>query len=196
MERLLMPIKGGVITQHFLDKSAADDSHIHGALDFGAPIGTPILAPEDGYIFGYQSIRSADGLFWLDLPKVHEFEKFAFSNYFYDMYGGVTVLESLDGTRTHLFCHSYANQILNKIFESKNKYYVEERENKRFPLFALYTEKIKIKKGSVIGYVGAAGKCIPAGPQGAHLHWEIHPGKNVWKTYNERINPELLLEEK
>lgn len=191
--KLLSPIKDGKITQRFDEKSAHDSSHVHGAVDFGAPVGTPIYAPEDGFIFGWQSIRPKEAEYWPVRPTIHEHKDFNFSNYFYDMYGGVTFLESVDGERTHLFCHSYANQIFNKIFSKSYKYYVEQREDKRFPLTAFYTEKVRVKKGDLIGYVGAAGYCIPSGPQGAHLHWEIHPGINSYHLYGDRIDPEKLL---
>lgn len=190
------PVENCEITLRFNEKSAHDSSHIHGALDFGAKIGTPILAPEDGYIFGWQSVRPKEQQYWPNLPNVHDHKNFAFSNYFYDMYGGVTFLESIDGARTHLFCHSYANQILNKIFDRRYKYYVEQKEDNRFPIFAVYTEKIRVSKGDIIGYVGAAGYCVPAGPCGAHLHWEIHPGLNKYSRYEDRIDPEKFLETK
>lgn len=185
MGEILYPIKGAEISQRFNEKSFHDSSHIHGALDLAAGVGTPIVAPEDGTIFGWLSYRPKEGIYWPETPKVFDIP-FAFANYFYDMYGGVTLLETKE--RTHLFCHSYGNQIFNKIFKEENKIYVEQKEDARWPICAIYTIKKDVKRGDVIAYVGKSGF-----NSGAHLHWEIHKGRNTYYKYEDRIDPESLL---
>lgn len=198
--KLILPIKDGNITQTFNEKSAHDSSHIHGAIDIGASIKTPILAPEDGNIFGWLAIRYKEGMFWPELPKVNNYNEYSFCNYFYDMYGGVTVLESSDSERTHLFCHSYGNQIFNIAFGEENienvypdglqptVKFVEQKKDSRWPILGIYTTKVKVKQGDVIGYIGHAGFNL-----GSHLHWEIHPGLNSCKPYDLRIDPTINL---
>ena len=176
-------------TALFADKSAVNATHIHGAVDIGAPIGTPILAPEDGFIFGWQAIRYKDGQYWPESPKAAGYDNFAFKNMFYDMYGGCTFLESKDSMRTHIFCHSYGNQIFNKVFHEVDKRYVEQKADDRFPIFAFYTLRQTVKEGDVIGYVGHSGTNF-----GSHLHWEMHQGLNNRQTYTRRINPRFWLE--
>lgn len=191
-DKVLLPIKGAYITQKFDVMTATGGDHIHGALDLSGKIGTEILAPEDGFIYGFVNIRYKDGQYWENIPNVRGIrDNFAFCNYFYDMFGGVTVLESKDGRRTHLFCHSYGNQIFNQSFYDTNKVFVEEKKNSRFPIFGIYTEKIEVTKGDIIGRVGQAGYNM-----GTHLHWEIHSGINNWQTYDQRIDPETLLYKK
>lgn len=190
---ILLPIKNAAITQRFDVGTATGGSHIHGAIDLEAPngVGTLIIAPEDGCVYGYRAIRQKDGLYWPKFPKVHEYEKFTFCNYFYDMFGGVTFLESADGKRTHLFCHSYQNQIFNIIFADAKKYVIEQKDDARFPILGLYTEKVKVKAGDLIAYVGHSGYNL-----GVHLHWETHAGLNNQQTYSNRIDPETLLDKK
>lgn len=50
----------------------------------------------------------------------------------------------------------------------------------------------KVKQGQFIGYMGYTGSVVPAGPGGAHLHFEIHKG--AW-NFNKSgaINPALLV---
>lgn len=189
-DRILLPIKDAFITQRFNVLSARDNGHLHGALDLSGTVGTKIIAPEDGRIYGFINIRYKDGQYWPQMPNVKGLhDNFAFANYFYDMYGGVTILENKERTRTHLFCHSYGNQIINKVFEQKNKIFVEQKEDSRFPILGFYTEPIEVKAGDHIAYVGHAGFNM-----GSHLHWEIHSGINKWYTYDQRIDPETLLD--
>ena len=190
---ILLPIKNAAITQRFDVGTATGGSHIHGAIDLEAPnsVGTLIIAPEDGCIFGYKANRPREGMFWPETPSVHDYKKFTFCNYFYDMYGGVTILESKDGKRTHLFCHSYSNQIFNIIFKGVEKYTIEQKKDDRFAIEGLYTDKVKVKAGDLIAYVGHSGFNM-----GVHLHWEIHPGLNNQQTYSNRIDPETLLDKK
>lgn len=186
--KLLMPIEKGIITARFFDKSALDGSHIHGAVDIAASVNTEIVAPEDGKVFGWFAVRQKEGTYWPRLPQAAGYKEFSFANYFYDMYGACLFLESEDKARTHIFCHIYGNQLFNFMFPAVEVTFVEEKEDKRFPIFGIYTLKNAVEKGELIGYTGHAGSNL-----GAHLHWEIHSGLNNWKRYEDRINPEELI---
>lgn len=193
MGTIIHPISEAIISRHFEEANPHENqkSHIHGGVDLLAPYDTPIIAPEDGFIFGWQAIRSNENLTWPDLPRVHEYKKFSFSNVFYDEFGGVTFLESVDGIRTHLFARSNMTQILNRIFDKKYRFYVEyrDRQNARFPVMCHYTERIRVRKGDIIGYVGNSGyECDKI-----HCHWEIHNSLNNYQKPEDRINPEELL---
>lgn len=188
------PIKGGVITTPFeemrpLSVSLKKRNHIHGALDIAPVKDTSIYAPISGYVFGYMAVRFPHPFkqMWPEMPIIHD-DQFSFRNYFYDMYGGVLVLQEIDDyeniINTHLLCHCWGNQIFNRIpLSSVDIHYVEEKAKKRFPIHAFYTDRYKFNRGDKIGSVGDAGYST-----GKHLHWEIHPGKS-WVTYADRINP-------
>jgi len=186
--RLIKPVSG-VITAGFNDKSALDATHIHGALDYSAIVGTEILACEDGYVFGWCGFRPRPSMYWKTLPKVNNYNKFTFANMFYNMYGGCTLLESLDGKRTHVFCHSFGKQIFEIVLKDVPKHYVEQAESSEegFVLHGFYTDKIQVKQGQVIGRVGEAGQNL-----GQHLHHEVHHGINNCETYEKRIDPATL----
>ena len=186
MGKILLPIPGAPITQKFNVKSAHDATHIHGAVDLGASVGTQIIAPEDGFVYGWQAIRPKEAMYWPEQPSVLDWAKYTFGNYFYDMYGAVTVLVAKD--RTHLFCHAYGSQVFNKMFPNAKRFYVEQKADDRFPIFAHYTDKVQVKAGDPIALVGHAGFNL-----GAHLHWEIHSGNNNCQSYPDRIDPETLL---
>lgn len=176
-------ITAGFNQKRPLSKPIEKRNHVHGAIDIGAKIGTPIYAPEDGQVFAWQGIRSTKGKGFPTLPVIHG-RKFHFCNYFYDIYGTIIVLTSEQNERTHIIAHSYGNQIFNKVFRDVQKRYYEEKKDTRFPLLAWYTEKLHVKEGDIIGYVGNSGYST-----GPHVHWEIHHGE-IWNNYSLRINPE------
>ena len=182
----------GKLTSSFYDPRPLSNpgKHIHGAVDIAAPIGEKIFAPEDGLLVSYMGIRNKDGQYWPigEYPQSGR-RDFPFSNYFYDMYGGLLVLQGYSG-RTHLFAHCYGNQLWNisPVMQIIDKPYHEEKEDKRFPLVAWISKQAPVKNGQHIGYVGNAG--FSTGP---HVHYEIHPSY-AWHKHADRINPELLFD--
>ena len=184
-EGMIKPVEGNITTDFFeprpLSKPIDERDHVHGAIDIGAPTNTVIRAPEDGFAIAWCAWRK-EGQYWPNSPVVNG-RPFSFRNYFYDMYGGCVVLGSIDGDRTHIISHSYGNQLFNRAFGPHKKYYIEEKADERFPIHAVYTEKIRIYQGDVVGYVGNAGYST-----GPHIHWEIHRGID-WNQHENRINP-------
>jgi hypothetical protein len=187
---MIMPVEGK-LTANFTEPRPLSNpgEHIHGAVDISAPVGTPIRAPESGTLFGYIGIRYKEGQYWPAAITLHN-KIFPFLNYFYDMYGGILVLQAHNGNireieRTHVIAHSYANQILNKsIFREFPQHWIEQDRDDRFPVHAVYTDPIVICEGDIIGYLGNAGYST-----GAHIHHEIHRGYK-WNKHENRINPE------
>jgi hypothetical protein len=169
---------------------AVRKTHVHGAVDIIAPIGTPILAPEDGVLFGYTAYRANKSEYWPRNPQVNG-EIFPYANYFYDMYGGVLVLKVLEKgevKRTHLITHSYGNQIFNyEPFTETPFTYHEEKKESRFPIHAFSTRQKQVKAGSMIGFVGHAGYSTHP-----HVHWEMHEGYE-WQQHMLRLNPEEFI---
>ncbi len=193
------PVQGTVSTPFDEMRPLSNPHHVHGAIDIAAPVGTQIVAPEDGILSAYVAIRNEDGIYWPGTqgPQIHRFHSlfktplFPWRNYFYDMYGGILILECND--RVHVFAHCYMNQLRkNPHFNSPlvNWVYTEEREDKRWPIHCYHTldTPVGVKEGDVIGEVGNAGFST-----GAHVHWEIHPGTWKWAKWEERINPEIFL---
>jgi hypothetical protein len=169
-------------------------THIHGSWDLGASTGTPIIAPENGYVFYFYATRenNTKPMIPVDLPfniKNHP--------YFYDVYGAITVLMS--EKYTHVLAHSYMNQLFNRnplanqkkgfmsLFQdSSPKWkYIEQSADARFPTMLFHTgdKPISVTAGECIAYVGNAGFST-----GAHLHWEIHNGR-TWNDYKDRVDP-------
>ena len=156
--------------------------HVHGAVDLATIVGDPIRAPEAGHAFGWCAFRPMPALYWDETPEIHG-APFEFRNYFYDTFGGVIIVRSLDGKRVHVITHTYKNQIFNKgiyVFGGT----CEQKKDARFPIHAIHTEPKRVVAGDVVGFVGNAG--FSTGP---HVHWEIHRG-NAWNWWDRRINPE------
>lgn len=200
------PIKNGRITTPFdemrpLSVPVEKRNHVHGALDIGGKINTKVYAPCSGNLWGYLAQRNTvvedkNGVniysrYWPKKPVIHG-SQFLWANYFYDMYGGILILEETDANRnvinTHLICHTFGNQLINKIpLSNTDVKFVEERKKSRYPITAIYTGKIYVREGEHIGYVGDAGYST-----GGHIHWEIHPGRKKVK-YADRIRPTKYL---
>jgi len=165
--------------------------HIHGAVDIAAPIRTIIKAPESGKVFCYVGIRPKEGMVWPRAFTLHK-KVFPYNNYFYDMYGGIIVLQVFDNTglniiRTHVMAHTYGNQIFNKsAFKRFDKMWIEQAEDSRFPIHGTYTQVLIAAEGDPIGFVGNAGYST-----GSHLHIECHHGYK-WEKHEDRINLEEL----
>jgi len=154
-------------------------AHVHGAIDVDTPIGSLIVAPEDGTLFLYYAIRHQDGQNWPNDGS----NGFPWKNYFYDMYGVILVLKG-DSGDTHVFAHSYINQIHNK---SRHDWVaLEEKVAKRFPLLAMLAGGIRVRRGEKIGETGNAGYST-----GPHCHYEIHQGF-AWQKWGDRLDPEKM----
>ena len=187
---MIKPVEGK-ITADFNEPRPLSNpgEHKHGAVDIVAPVRTIIKAPESGKVFCYVGIRPRSGMVWPRMFTVHG-KAFPYLNYFYDMYGGIIVLQVYDDDskniiRTHVITHTYGNQIFNKsIFKDFEKIWVEQAKDNRFPIHGTYTSLLVVKEGDSIGFVGNAGYST-----GSHIHWEIHTGYK-WNKHTDRINPE------
>jgi len=176
----------GKITSRFTDPRPLSNpgEHIHGAIDIAAPVGTKIYAPESGVVFAQQSLRCDESRRWAHPVEVDRWPN-PFCQYFYDVFGGVLVLRSEEGTRVHVLCHSYANQLFDDVFDLQEKVYIESPEDERFPLCYWHTRPIIVDEGELIGKVGNSGYST-----GPHVHWEIHPG-DTWFPHSRRLDPEV-----
>lgn len=180
----MRPCPGPITTDFHEPRPVSDPGkHIHGAIDIGAPVGEPIRAPEAGVYMYWVAIRHKDGEYWPHEVIINDM-KFYWSNYFYDMYGGLILVLSGDGKRVHIIAHSYVNQLFNKNGKLQVRTY-EEKIDKRFPLLAVYSKAEVCREGEKLGYVGNAGYST-----GSHIHWEIHNGWS-WDVWDKRINPEV-----
>ncbi len=182
----MKPIDGYITTNFYeprpLSKPLEKRNHNHGAIDLAGSIGDPIIAVEAGEVYAWCAYRIEPSTYWPTMPIVNGYGN-QFANYFYDTFGGVIILRSLDGNRTHVITHSYGNQLFNKrIYDSA--FYIEQKDDVRFPIHGYFTPLTKVHAGSIIGYVGNAGFST-----GAHIHWEIHRGAR-WNRWEKRINPE------
>lgn len=170
-----------------LSAGYADRTHPHAAWDIGCRVGTEIRAPETGKVV-YLWVNRADNsrqMQEIQIPR----EPFNILGhwYFYDIYGGLTFLIG-DSGMTHLFAHSYLNQILNKSPLRPRWASIESAEEERWPVCGLHSfdDPQRVSLGSVIGYCGNAGYS-----QGPHIHYEIHDGA-TYNAYSSRIDPALI----
>jgi len=181
------PLKSNFrVTADFYEKRplyAEPKTHIHGAVDLAVPIGTSLYAPEEGYLYYFAAFRNNSSRNWLVYWPNRSV--FPFSNYFYDTFGAIIVLVSIDG-KTHVFAHAFFNQVFNRGVLDKSAFsYYEEPSKEQFPLFCFHTleHARRVIEGEMIGYTGDAGQS-----EGPHVHWEIHHGLG-WDAWQDRINP-------
>jgi hypothetical protein len=187
----MIPVDG-IVTSKFDEPrplNVKKKTHVHGAIDIAAKIGTPIYAIEDGELFYFCSIRDShieDGA----RASWNKSEMFCpWANYFYDVFGGVIILKASSGN-IHLFCHSYMNQLFNKALIPISAWkYVEQEKDSRWPVMAFHTldHSYDVNKGEMIGFVGNAGFST-----GSHVHWEIHNGWKFTEHFG-RKDPESFL---
>jgi len=179
---MLWPFPGNTnITANFNDPRPLSNpgKHPHGAIDIGLKVGSPIIAPERGTLFGYYSIRPVESIYW----PVGEQVDNPYRNYFYDMYGGLLVLKGDSGI-THIFTHIYMNQLRNKNKCLSKWKPLEQKANARFPIFCERSENVRVYPGAEIGNSGNAGYST-----GAHCHYEQHRGFK-WQSWEDRPDPE------
>ena len=157
-----------------LSKPVAERDHPHGAQDFACPTGTGIYAPEDGrawyhliYGTGTQNVYWGSGIWY------------AFSNYRFDIFGGLVCLEGMSGM-THVFTH-----IEPRIIHQ----YAELSDPVRHEGLVSYLS-IKhlalVREGELLAKTGNAGYSM-----GPHVHYEIHRGKGYTK-HADRPRPAEL----
>ena len=157
--------------------------HIHGAVDLAVPEKTAIYAPEPGLVYYHYNFRCAKvtrNIYWSDGTW------YAFSNYFYDVFGGLVILEGKQ--LTHVFAHidyGTLNKMMNQHITTR-EWHVD---GDTIAILNLDDPQPAMER-DVIGYSGNAG--FSTGP---HIHWEIHR-KRKWDKWERRINPKTLFKEK
>ena len=134
---LLIPVQGITASQlqDTFDEGRDGKQRSHEALDILAPVGTPVLAVDDGTI----------ARLFLSKP------------------GGITIYQ-FDSGRQFTYYYAHLDRYADGIAEGQN-----------------------VRRGTVIGYVGASGNADPTAP---HLHFAVFrmgPEKQWWK--GEPLNP-------
>jgi murein DD-endopeptidase MepM/ murein hydrolase activator NlpD len=153
--------------------------HIHGAIDIKVPKGTAIYAPEPGlvfYHFNYRCSKGTRNIYWSDKTW------YAFSNYFYDVFGGLIIVEGKQ--LTHVFAH-IETETLNKQMNGKIICREWHIDNDKIAILHL-DDGHPVREGDIVGHSGNAG--FSTGP---HIHYEIHRHRN-WDRWERRVNPETL----
>lgn len=165
-----------------LSRPPAERDHVHGAWDIAVPKGRPILAPEDGHVQWYCHMRCGSArsrsVNWPDTGKWY-----AFSNYFYDMFGGLCVLYGESG-KTHVFTHIYLFDLFAHFTRGREKEWYSEDISPvgTFYLFTDFETKLA-RQGDTICHSGNAG--YSSGP---HIHYELHRGR-AWIAHGDREDP-------
>lgn len=157
-------------------------THKHGAWDLAVPISTPIYAPEVGILHYFFQVRTGNikhhNIYWADGRW------YAFSNYFYDSYGALAVLETHDHL-TFVFAHIYAKNIIAMTEEQMICLTVDELKTVDGMILAFHNrdKPLGIDKGDIIAYSGNAGYST-----GPHIHMELHKGRS-WIPHRDRPDP-------
>lgn len=189
---MIIPITGSYRWTGSFDQprplTAEKKTHIHGAEDLASGPGAKILAPEAGRLYCFCAIRPDTKRSLGELASVGWAFDFLGRPYFYDVYGGVLIIVSKDGSRTHLLTHSYRNQIFNEV--GIRPIVQESPKDERFPICAEHTFHNggrEVREGQEICGVGNAGFST-----GHHIHWEIHHGQQ-WTEYHLRPRPRSMV---
>jgi len=156
-------------------------THVHGAWDIAVPEGTPMMASERGKVYRLVQFRSnsqTHNLFWDDQKW------FGFSNYFYDTFGGLLILEG-DSGLTYVFAHIWAQSILDDLFREHSSCQIKEETDKNGSIVSLWNMKDPdyVEAGECIGSSGNAGYST-----GAHIHLELHY-RREWISWAKRDDP-------
>jgi len=155
----------------------------HGAVDLAVPIGTAIRAPEPGICYWHLQIRHGEGahdLYWPDGVW------FAFSNYFYEVFGGLVIFEGWKSKLTHVFAHLAGRDIVRML--NMHKAEISYDEDRISYLFSNLRRGVATEEGTIIGYSGNAGQST-----GPHIHYEIH-NRRHYTAHADRQRPEGLWE--
>lgn len=164
--------------------NAEHKTHPHGAIDLAVPRNTVIYAPEKGRLFYHVAMRSErmiQNLYW------GTGRWYAFSNYYYDVWGGLVVLEGEETGYTHVFAHCEADYLFNNGKVKKDLFTLSEEGDGKFSISLISKESpILVNIGDEIGRSGNAG--FSTGP---HIHYEIHRGR-AWEPHGDRVNPASL----
>ena len=157
-------------------------THPHGAIDIAVPIGTDIIAPENGEVHWQIQFRRGDSYHNVYWPYTEQ--PYAFRNYFYETFGGLCILYGESG-KTHVFAHIRAEDILMLYRGTRaDNYYTEDIDGPdAFHLFVNWNSLVKMREGDTICYSGNSG--FSTGP---HIHYEIHQGRD-FTPHADRTNP-------
>lgn len=187
------PVPSGRITAGFdqprpLSVPPDQRDHKHGAIDLAAPVGTSIIAPEDGALFYFCAIRSGSARSFSEIDLSGVPFDFAGHGYFYDVYGALSILLGRSGM-THIMAHSYLNQLFNDAPVRVPWEYKESPVDERWPVCSFYSLSARaVREGTKIAEVGNAGYST-----GAHCHYEVHHG-SVWERHADRVRPITLFD--